>query len=194
MRVSTLRKFILVIPGAVLFYLIQVCVMDYFSLFGVTGNILWAYLAIVIVSCGMKSAFCAAAIIGMLLECMLSSVSGLYLLCYTILTFAWSYVFADMSDRRRERKESLHPERRQGDLPAFLRIVLGAACMCFSMNAVHLTYVYLSGNEITFGHIGRALLGVLYSAGLAVLLMTPLRAFLGMYRREEAVMRGGDLY
>lgn len=168
--------------------------MDYFAIFGVTGNILWAYLAIVIVSCGMKSAFCAAAVIAMLMECMLSSVSGLYALCYTILPFAWSYVFADMSDRRRERREALHPDRRQGDLPALLRIMLAAGCMCLSMNLVHLVYVYLSGIPITFGHIGRALFSILYSVGLALVLMAPLRAFLGMYRQDTPGMRGGEMY
>ncbi|MBR0320161.1 MAG: hypothetical protein IIX10_03800 [Clostridia bacterium] len=192
--VSSFRKMILVIPGAVLFYLLQVCVMDYFAVFQVTGNILFAYLAVVIVSCGMKSTFCAAAIIAMLMESMLSSVNGLYALCYTILPFAWGYVFSDMSDRRRERKASLHPDGRQGDLPALLRIVLAAACMSLSMNAVHLVYVYLSGIPLTFGHFGRAVFGVVYSTGLSLLLMVPLRAFLGMYRQTERNMRGGVMF
>lgn len=185
---------ILVIPGAVLFYLLQVCVMDYFAVFQVTGNIIWAYLAVVIVSCGMKSAVCAAAIVAMLMESMLSSVNGLYVLCYTILPFAWGYVFADMSDRRRERKASLHPEGRQGDLPALVRIALASACMTLSMNAVHLVYASLNGIPMTFGHFGRAFFSVLYSTGLALLLMTPLRAFLGMYRQTARSVRGGEMF
>ena len=192
--VSSIRKLILVLPGAVMFYLLQVCVMDYFAIGSVTGNILWAYLGVVIVSCGLKSTFCAAAVIAILMESMLSPVNALYALCYTILPFGWGYVFSDMSERRRERQASLNPDARQGDLPAPLRIVLSTACMALSMNTVNLVYVYLSGIPVDIHHIGRALMGVLYSCGLSLVLMTPLRAFLGMYRREEMRMRGGEMF
>lgn len=168
--------------------------MDYFAIGSVTGNILWAYLAVVIVSCGMKGAFCAAAVVAMLMESMLSSVNGLYVLCYTILPFAWSYVFADMSERRRERRQALHPNKRQGDLAAPIRIMLAAGCMCLSMNAVQLVYVYLNGIPLTLGHFMRALLGIVYSVGLSTVLMVPLRAFLGMYRQDAGGLRGGELY
>lgn len=191
--VFTLRKMIVVLPGAVLFYLLQACVMGYFPIDGVVGNILWAYLAVVIVSCGKNGAFCAAAIIGMLMEAMLSSVNGLYIICYPLITMAWAQVFADMTDRQRERRATLHPDRRQTDLNAPARIALAAACMALTMNVVQMMYVYLSGISLTFGHFYRAFLAIAYTVGLAMALMMPLRIALGMYRRPKPEFRGGEM-
>lgn len=184
---------IVVLPGAVLFYLLQACVMGYFAIDGVVGNILWAYLAVVIVSCGKKGAFCASAIIGMLMESMLASVNGLYIICYPLITVAWGQLFADMTDRQRERRATLHPNRRQEDLPAPLRIALCSVCMAFTMNVVQLAYVYLSGIGLTFGHFYRMFLSVIFTGGLAVALMVPLRMALGMYRRHNPEFRGGEM-
>ena len=191
--ITSFRKMLVVLPGAVLCYLLQACVMENLTILGVTGSVIWAFLAVVVVYCGKKGAFCAAAITGMLTEAMLASVKGLYVICIPVLTVAWAQVFADMTDRQRERRAVMGRGKRQDDLPAPLRIVLCAACMTASMNVIFLAYVYLSGVSLTFGHIVRALLNVVYTVGLAALLMTPVRAALGMYRRPETRFKGGEM-
>ena len=63
---------------ALLAYLVQACVMEYLTVSGVTGSVLFAVLAIITVSYGKKYAFCASCIIGMCMESMLSQVQALY--------------------------------------------------------------------------------------------------------------------
>ena len=84
------------------------------------------------------------------------------------------------------------PNKRQEDLPAFLRIPLSAFCMCLSMQIINLGYVYLIGSPITFSHIFRALLQTLYTAALSLILALPVRFMLGMYKkRTNEVQEGG---
>ena len=70
------RKLMAALPGAVLAYLIQATVMNYLAVGGVTGSVLFAYLAVILVSCGKKSVFIASSVIGILMESMLSMVDS----------------------------------------------------------------------------------------------------------------------
>ena len=67
-------------------YLLDVCVMRHLYIGSVTASACLAGIAIITVSYGKKAAFCAGCIIGILMECMLSSVPVLYLLSYPIIT------------------------------------------------------------------------------------------------------------
>ncbi|MBQ8136767.1 MAG: hypothetical protein IJ174_04960, partial [Clostridia bacterium] len=60
MKTTSFRKFLVVIPGTFLIYLIDACVMDFLPIFGVKGNLLIAFIAVVIVSGGKKAAFCVS--------------------------------------------------------------------------------------------------------------------------------------
>ncbi len=180
------RKFVAAVPGAFLAYLIQATVMKYLTVGGVSGSVLFAYLAVILVSCGKKSVFIASSVIGILMESMLSMVDSLYIICYPLLTMLWAQVFCDMTDRQRERREMLHPNKRQEDLPALLRIPLSAACMCLSMQVVDMGYVYLAGNPLTFTHFFRAAVQILYTACLSLILAFPVRYALGMYKKPAA--------
>ncbi len=191
--IHPIRKLLFAVPGAFLAYLIQASVMNYLPIGGVTGSVLFAYLAVILVSCGKKSVFIAACIIGILMESMLSLVDSLYIICYPLLTMLWAQVFCDMTDRQRERREMLHPNRRQEDLPAFVRIPLSAACMCMTMQVIDLGYVYLAGNALTAGHFLRALIQTLYTVGLSLALALPVRAGLGMYKKNAAEGEEGGL-
>lgn len=55
-----------------------------------------------------------------------------------------------------------------------------------------LTYLTLSGAELSVRLIARALLSVVYTGALAVVLMLPVRAFLRMYggRVKRALVEG----
>ncbi len=191
MKTTTFRKFLVVLPGTFLVYLLDACVMDYLPIFGVKGNLLIAFIAVVIVSGGKKAAFCVSALVGILTETMLGAVEGLYIIAYPILTMLWAQAFADRSDRQREKREMLHPNKPQEELPALLRIFLAAVLMTASMQIVLLVYVYLAGTEITMLHVTRAFFIVLLTGGLSVLIAFPVRMILGLYRRKKTLEEEG---
>lgn len=199
----------------VLAYLVQVCVMHYLAVGGITGSALFAALAILTVSLGRKYTFCASCMIGMMMECMLGNVPGLYVIAYPVIAMICATFFADMSDRQRERRRMINDIRRSrrgegkgvkkwlnrltginrdGDLPAHLRIVLCAGLMDLILNIVLTAYMYLIDVEIGMVHVGRALGSVIYTMGLTALLMVPVRYFLGMYPRRMKRRQGGEIY
>lgn len=172
-------------------YLMDVCLMPYLTVSGISGSMSFAVISILTVSYGKKAAFVSGAIIGLLMECMLSSVPVVYLLMYPVIASLCAQFFADMSDRQRERRRTVE-HKRDYDLPPFIRIVACAALSAVLMHTVNLVYGYLSGHGITVGHIMRALASVLYIIALAVVLMLPVRYFLGIYgtRKERREKRG----
>ena len=122
-------------------------------------------------------------------------------------------MFADMSDRQLERRRMLNENRRsrlaetgakehwwsrfflqyrEGNLPAHLRIPLCAAVMDLMLNVVMCVYMYLIGQDIGFLHIARIFASVAYTSALAVVIMVPLRFFLGMYPKRRKVDKGGE--
>ena len=194
-------------------YLFQVCVLRYLPVGGVTGSIIFAALAVLTVSCGKKYAFCSACLTGMVMESMLSPVSALYVIAYPVIAMLGAQMFADMTDRQLERRRMLNESRRsrlaetgakerwwskyfmqyrEGNLPAHLRIPLCAVMMDLMMNVVMCVYMYLIGEEISMVHAARILISMLYTAGLAVIIMVPLRFFLGMYHRRKKTDKGGE--
>lgn len=173
-------------------YLADVCVMPYLTVGGVSGSVSFAMIAILTVSYGKKAAFFAGAVIGILMETMLSSVPALYIIAYPVIATLCAQFFGDMSDRQRERRRTVDRKRRQDDLPALLRIPLCAAISSLIMNIVSLVYGYLSGFGLGAAQFARALSAVVYTTAVAVALMLPVRLFLGVYgtRKERREKRG----
>ena len=178
-------------------YLIQVCVMQYFSVAGVTGSVLFAWLAILTVSYGKKYTFCASCLIGLLMESMLANVKGIYVIVYPAAAMLCAQLFADMTDSQRQRRRQQHRKffrLPQNDLPVVVRIPCCAALMDLILGVVLCAYLYLIGVEITFRHVLRLLLSALYTGALALLLMRPLRRLMGMGpRRKKVPVPGGDM-
>ena len=187
-------------------YLVQVCVMRYFTVRSVVGSVVFAVLAIIVVSCGKKYAFCASCIIGMAMESMASNsnVPSLYVIAYPAITMLCAQTFADMTDRQLEQRRLAYERRqvrisqgqgkkhwwysfmlryRDADLPPVIRIPLCAGEMDLFFNLVLIAYMYLIGEELSLIHIYRLAGSVVYTMGLAVALMLPCRKLLGMYPR-----------
>lgn len=180
------------ILGLTLFaYLFQACAMHYFEWNSITPSLPFCVLAVFVVSLGKKYAFCASCTIGILMECMLSNVPAMYVLAYPVITMLCAQAFADLSDRQRERRLSNYKGKtifsriRRAEMPALLRIPLCAGLMDLIWHIVMCVYMYLIGVDITFTHFTRMFSGVLYTCVLTVVLMLPLRLFLGMYRRKR---------
>ncbi len=193
-------------------YLVQVCVMRYLAYRSVVGSVVFAVLAIIVVSCGKKYAFCASCIIGMAMECMAGNVPALYVIAYPAITMLCAQTFADMTDRQLERRRLAYERRqvrissglgkshwwhtfllryRETDMPAFIRIPLCAGEMDLILNIVLIAYMYLIGEDLNLTHLMRLGGSCLYTMVIAYLLMFPCRSFLGMYPRRKR-NEGGD--
>ena len=209
---KALKRALTVLALTVLAYLIQVCVMQYLAIGGVAGSAVFAVLAVIVVSCGKKYDFCATCIVGMMMESMLSNIPGFYVIAYPVITMLCAQAFADMTDRQLERRRMMNDSRRsrrqdsgsrdrwwnrmlshrrEGDLPAHLRIPLCAVLMDLIMNIALCTYMYLIGEDITAIHAARAAGAALYTAGIAVLIMVPVRYVLRMYTPRTRT-KGGE--
>lgn len=193
-------------------YLLDVCVMPMIPIGPVTASASLAGIAIITVSYGKKATFCASAIIGILMECMLSSVPVLYLLAYPIICMLCSIWFADLSDRQRERRKlavamnqqdhettrfrALYVNkvanvlraigrffRRDENLNPYLRIPLCAMTEALMFNAVLIIYGYIADFGFDTGHLFRALLSTAYTTAVALVLTLPYRRFLKLIGR-----------
>ena len=80
---------------------------------------------------------------------------------------------------------------RDSDLPPVVRIPLCAGIMDLLLNMTLNAYLYLIGEELTMVQVFRALGSTVYTMGLALVLMVPFRALLGMYRRRKRQEGGG---
>ena len=60
------------------------------------------------------------------------------------------------------------------------------------LNLVMCVYMYLIGEQLTPLHLMRILISALYTGGLAVAVMVPLRFFLNMYPRLRKREKGGE--
>ena len=179
-----MRKVIKAGVLTLLFYLLQGCAMQHLKIYGVVGNLLAVNIAIATVSLGKKYAFGTSCVTGILLEAMTSSVGGLYVVLYPVLSMLFAQIFADMSDEKREKlllRQSDTTKKIRGDLNPHLRIPLNAMCIAAALEAVFLIYVTLSGTEISLNLLVRAIVSVLYTGLLSVLLMFPARMYLRMY-------------
>ena len=152
-----------------------------------------------------KYAFVAGALTGIILESMASNLRLFYALVYPSLASA-AQLFADMSDIKREMRRISRAEDQANpvtvapttlwkrikrirlkrtspdDLNPHGRIPLNALVLTFFYEVLMLAYVVLNGVELTWGHVGRIGIALVYTVGCAVLLMVPTRAFLGIIK------------
>lgn len=173
-------------------YLADVCIMPYLAIGNVSGSVSFAMIAVLTVSYGKKAAFVSGAVVGILMETMLASVPALYVIAYPVIATLCAQFFADMSDRQRERRRTSEKPVRQDDLPALLRIPLCAALSGAIFSAVLIVYGYLAGYGLTIGHFTRSFFTIAYTCAIAVIIMLPVRYFLGIYgtRKERKQKRG----
>ena len=177
-----MRKPLLSVLFTGVFYLIQVCVMPYFPINGVYGNLLMAWLAVVTVSLGKKYTFWYSMLYGILLESTQSNVPGIYLVTYPAAAMLFSLIFADMSEKTREERLSAG-KGRTTERPALLRILLCALCEDALLHTVMIAYVTLNGSPLTIQMCLRALQGIVLTLAATLVIMLPCRAAMGIVKR-----------
>ena len=207
-----------VIVLTLLSYLIDVCLMPRLAVGGITGSASFAAIAVITVSYGRKAAFCSSAIIGILMETMLSSVPVLYLISYPIISMLCAQWYADLTDRQRERRKLARAGqeqpvmnsrfaamvvkhlmnaveiirtlfRREDNLNPYLRIPLCAMTSSLIMNVVFLIYGYVSDFCLDWIHLMRAVFSILYTVAIALVMTLPYRWYLGLIGRRRSRWR-----
>jgi len=167
-------------------YLLQVCVVPYMKIAGITPNLLLANIAVFTVSYGKKYAFGTAAMTGMLLETMSVNVNVLILVIYPLYGLLCAQIFADMSDRKREQRRLRN--KTQADRNAYFRIFANALVLTALFESTMLLFTSLTGIAVTFTHIIRSVRCLLYTAFVTLVVMIPTRWTLGMYRRRAPAL------
>ncbi len=168
-----LRKTIMLLLLIAFGYLGQVCIMPYIRIFGVTPNLLYAVIGIVTVAYGKLRAFWVGVSFGLLMQIMCPSVSYLNLALYPLTTLFCSFAFADKPLKTLEYERAMNRKRKE--LPAWIRTLLCTVLNIFVYEIVQVTYIYLGGSPLTFGHILRALADVLLTGIMTFILMFPVR-------------------
>jgi len=174
-----LRLFAVILLG----YLLQVCVMPYFQISDVTPSLIFAVISIVTVGYGRIRALWVGAFYGIVLEVMLPSVDLLNLVLYPVSALFCSAFFADKSETQLEYERSTGKPGR--NVSPYLRTLGCCAVNVLIYEIVNVFYMYLGGSSLSMAIVGRSLVNILYSTGLAGLLALPVRRFLG-FRKPEA--------
>lgn len=183
MRQTFMRqvKLLLVI---LLGYLAHVSIMPYISIGGVSPSLLLAVTAIVTVGYGLIHGLWIGMFYGIVMEIMLPTVQMLNLLFYPVSALLCGVFFADRSAAQLQYARSIG--KRGRNISPLIRTVLCAAVNTLIYEAVNLVYMYLSGAELSSVLIQRALTDVLMTSALTLIIMLPVRKFLGFRKVEDA--------
>lgn len=165
-------------------YLAHVSIMPYISIGGVSPSLLLAVTAIVTVGYGLIHGLWIGMFYGIVMEIMLPTVQMLNLLFYPVSALLCGVFFADRSAAQLQYARSIG--KRGRNISPLIRTVLCAAVNTLIYEAVNLVYMYLSGAELTSLLIQRALTDVLMTSALTLIIMLPVRKFLGFRKVEDA--------
>ena len=183
MRQTFMRqvKLLLVI---LLGYLAHVSIMPYISIGGVSPSLLLAVTAIVTVGYGLIHGLWIGMFYGIVMEIMLPTVQMLNLLFYPVSALLCGVFFADRSAAQLQYARSIGKRGRY--ISPLIRTVLCAAVNTLIYEAINLVYMYLSGAELSSVLIQRALTDVVMTSALTLIIMLPVRKFLGFRKVEDA--------
>ena len=170
---NLIRRSVMYVAIIIFSYLLQVCVVPYIKIFGVSPNLLYVSVGIITVAYGKLRAFWAGLIFALLTQIMLPSVSFLNLGLYSLTSLFCSFPFADKPLKTLEYERATNRSRKE--LPAWLRTLLCTLLNVFIYETVQVTYIYLGGYAITAVHFFRALTCIVSTGALSMLLMFPLR-------------------
>ena len=190
-QTSTFRRYIILLALIVFGYLLEVCLIPYIRIFGVTPNLLYVIIGIVTVAYGKLRAFWVGLCYGLLMEIMLPSVPYLYLLLYPVTTLFCSFAFADKPLKTLEYERAVN--KKSKELPAWLRTVLCTALNTLVFEVVNVTYIYLGGSVLTFSHFSKALGDVILTSLLCFILLFPLRRLILGPKSETLVLRSAPV-
>jgi len=188
---GAVRRYTILLLLVIFGYLLEVCLMPYIRVFGVTPNILYVVIGIVTVAYGKLRAFWVGLSFGLLMEIMLPSVPYLHLLLYPVSTLFCSFAFADKPLKTLEYERAINKNSKE--LPAWLRTVLCTALNILVFEIVNVTYIYLGGSALTFNHFFKAFMDVILTSILCLILLFPIRRLILGPKSETLVLRSAPV-
>ncbi len=159
-------------------YLFHVTVMPLLPIYNVSANAILAVLAVVIVAYGRQHGITLSIIFGILMETMLPSLDYLYLVVYPAVGLLGTVAMADKTDRRLEMERNLN--KRGENLNPLIRTPLTAMLMTLLFEIINMAYVLLKGVVFDRENLSRILVSILYTTFVCIVIMIPLRQFLGL--------------
>jgi len=168
-------------------YFLEVCVMPYVRVFGITPNLLYVVIGIITVAYGKLRVFWVGLIYGLLMQIMVPSVAYLNLALYPLTALFCSFAFADKPLKTIEYERAVNRERKE--LPPWVRTVLCTVLNTFVYEVVQITYIYLGGSDLTAQHFIRGIADVLVTGALCLILQFPVRRLIFGRRRNNSVLR-----
>ncbi len=168
-------RFFLVV---LLSYLVQVCLMPYVRILDVTPNLLLAVMAIIIVGKGRMRGAWVGMIYGILLEVMQPTQALFNLLLYPIAAIFGGLLFYTKTEEQLEYDRSVGKSGR--NTSPWIRTPACAAAHAAVYEIVNLVFVYLRSGDLPRSFLLGAFVNLVLTVLLAVLLMRPIRAFLGI--------------
>lgn len=160
-------------------YLCQVSVIPYFKIGGVTPNLLLVTISVITVGFGRLRGFWTGAIFGILLEVMTPTVRLLNMVIYTAGAIIVGFFFADKTQQQLDYRRT---QGRSGyNMNPLLRTLLCCLVLTIGYHVVNMLKIYLSGYALLPIHYYRALGAVLFTEGLCLVMMLPIRLFLGLH-------------
>lgn len=186
-QTSFLRRYLSFALLIVFGYLLEVCVMPYVKIFGISPNLLYVVIGIVTVAFGKLRSFWVGLIYGLLTEIMLPSVTYLNLILYPVSTLFCSFAFADKPLKTIEYERAM--DRKRKELPPWLRTVLCTGLNTLIYEVVNLTYIYLGGSSLLFSHYARAFADVILTSLLCLLLLFPLRRLILGSKSDQLILK-----
>ena len=190
-QTGSFRRYLILALLVVFGYLMEVCLIPYIRVFGVTPNLLYVIVGIVTVAYGKLRAFWVGLCFGLLMEIMLPSVPYLHLLLYPITTLFCSFAFADKPLKTLEYERAVN--KKSKELPAWLRTVLCTALNILVFEIVNVTYIYLGGSALTFSHFIKAFWDVILTSLLCLILLFPIRRLILGPKSETLVLRSAPV-
>ena len=190
-QTGSFRRYLILALLVVFGYLMEVCLIPYIRVFGVTPNLLYVIIGIVTVAYGKLRAFWVGLCFGLLMEIMLPSVPYLHLLLYPITTLFCSFAFADKPLKTLEYERAVN--KKSKELPAWLRTVLCTALNILVFEIVNVTYIYLGGSALTFSHFIKAFWDVILTSLLCLILLFPIRRLILGPKSETLVLRSAPV-
>lgn len=188
---SMFRRHVRMLLLLLLGYLIQTCILPYVDIAGVTPSVLFPIIAVITVGFGRIRAFWAGAFYGILLEVMQPTVALMNLILYPSAGLLCSVLCSDKSAQQLEYERSLGRAGR--NISPLLRTPLCAFLLTLSYDALNLAYIYLRGTDLTAASIGRGILDVTLTTLITVVVMVPLRRFLG-FRSDRSIVAAPKRY
>ena len=164
-------------------YLMHVCVAPYIKVGEISPHLMIAALAVITVAYGKLRAYWTGAVYGLITETMRPTLPFLNLFFYPVLSLLCGLLFSDKSEKRLEAERNL--DQAAENINPYLRTIMCGAFGSLMYEFVNIAYIYLAGSDLNPVYFTHALCALIATTGATILIMYPVRRFLGIPKPQR---------